>query len=109
MAHPGLGSQWKHPASSGLSDPELGATPCRRNVGGGEHADHCVSPAQPLMKALVPLVPDEDAVVQIPIEEDAMAVLDQPPMDLIGQHEVLAREAHEDPGHRPSRRSPPDR
>ena len=59
------------------------------------------------MQALVPLIPDEDAVVQIAIEESVMAAVDQPLMDLVGQREMLASEANEDDSHRSSRRSAP--
>jgi hypothetical protein len=59
------------------------------------------------VQPLLPLIPDEDAAVQIAIEEDGVAVVDQPPAQLVGRRQIPAGEADEDPGHGPSRRSAP--
>jgi hypothetical protein len=56
-------------------------------------------PPQPLMQPRLPLLPDRDAVAQIAIEEDLLAVLDEPSTNLTGQRHIRPGVAHEHLGH----------
>jgi hypothetical protein len=51
------------------------------------------------MQPRLPLLPDDDAVAQIPIQEHFMAVGDQPPMHLTSQRRILTGMADEYPSH----------
>jgi hypothetical protein len=55
----------------------------------------------------LPVVPDRNAVAQIPIQERLVAVLDQPPVHLTSKRHIGAGVADEHPGHGASRLSAP--
>jgi hypothetical protein len=90
---PHTGGTWLGLSRSVDGGNDLGCAPWphRSQVGGSEHADHGVGPAQPLRQALLPLVPDADAVVDVPVEEGLVAVVDQPSVHFAGQRGILAR------------------
>src|SRR5262249_48347252 len=76
----------------------------RTHVRRGDHADHRVSPPQPLMQPVMPRLPDHDPVMQIPIKEHLMTHTHQPTVQLTSQHMILTGKTEEDSGHEPPTR-----
>ena len=109
MDHARLDPQRQQPATPGLGGTDLGRAPRGGQIGRGDHADHRVGPAQPLIQLLLPPLTYRDAILRITVQEHLVTSLDQPAVHLAGQGEVNVGVAEEDPGHYTSPASHPNR
>jgi hypothetical protein len=99
MSNPRFRTDGQEPTAARLGNSDLSGAPRRRAVGRGDYANHRVSPSQPLVQTLLPLIPDAYAVAQMPVEEHLMTNIDQPTVQIDRRGVVRAGVADEHVGH----------
>jgi hypothetical protein len=72
---------------------------CSVEFGAGDHANHRISPTQPLMQPPLPLLTDRDPIMQIVIQKHLMTLAHQPLVQSTGTLTVIIGMTDEYPGH----------